>query len=427
MILMLVQFNFENFLSFREMQSLRMVKKDENGKEVRCNHALVYGANAAGKSNLIQAFIYAKNCVQIGKIDNYLDYPCFSKSSEPTYMEFVLDIKGNRYSYGFEFDYNNPYYQSEWLHQLKPEGEEVIFEWSYKGDLPCSSADDRNIVHVPEGFSFDSDSVIDSKLFLGDNCQVDSRIMDVYEWFRHSLAVKETNYRFDETVVSADYLDSLLKYLQYFDTGIIGIKLEPFDIETIKREDVLCRDILFKGVVKDSVILYRRSFSDVGRLIYVKVNGDSHEYYEMRFKHSKVQKELYTSIESESTGTVRIIQLITFLLERMDDVSDSILVIDEIECSIHPIVMEAYVKLFNLPEFKDIQLVLTTHEQALMNSGCAAIDDIWFIDKKNGCSRLYSLRSFGKDLKNIDKLYLDGRFSATPRFSDYYLGDDQDD
>ncbi len=411
---MLVQFNFGNYLSFNKIQSLRMTKT-EGDVEYSINNAFIYGANASGKSNFIDAFRFSKMAIISGKIPK--DNCSFrGNKQDPSYFEFILDLDGFRYSYGFEYDFNNKYYQSEWLHILTDHEDEVIFEWSYKGDAPHFDPDSCEFTSTIDGFTLDVPDFIETDLFLKYGSNLDPRIKIVYSWFDLGLTVKLAQEPYDSTIVPDDYLSFLKKYLRLLGIRFTDVVLTPFE----GKNPSSGIESIYLNIPNS--ITYYKTKSNQDTIIYTVLEDGEVKRYTLSLSH---ESNGCCSLNLESTGTIRIIQLLTFLAKQKL-YNNGLLAIDEIECSLHPLVMEAFIDIFKTPEYQNIQLVLTTHEQVLMNPDYAGMDSIWFIknNNPNEGSKLYSLRSFGAKVQNYNQLYFDGKFSATPSFTDFNLEDE---
>ena len=140
-------------------------------------------------------------------------------------------------------------------------------------------------------------------------------------------------------------------------------------------------------------------------------------------------KHIYRlSFDEESRGTRVLFALAPFLKRAFE--SEKVIIVDELEKSLHPTLIECIVKLFNNKDINkaNSQLIFTTHAANLLNINLLRRDQIWFTEKNpnNGVSSLYPLDSFSvrKD-ENIYKGYLSGRYGAVPfiRDTDLWLED----
>ena len=133
----------------------------------------------------------------------------------------------------------------------------------------------------------------------------------------------------------------------------------------------------------------------------------------LAFKHENQNADFYLSDESD--GTRRLMDLIEILLNS----KNKVFVIDEIDRSLHPNLTYKFIELFlEMAESEDVQLIVTTHEDRVLDLDLLRRDEVWFAEKDNrGRTELYSLEDFGPrfDAK-IVKAYLEGRYGAIPHF-----------
>ena len=149
-------------------------------------------------------------------------------------------------------------------------------------------------------------------------------------------------------------------------------------------------------------------------IIIVKENGVIN-VKQLKLEHKGKNGQLINfNIDEESDGTIR---LLDFIPAFQDLISKSkVFLIDEIERSIHPLLIKELVKKFSEDNKSEGQLIFTTHESNLLDQDLFRQDEIWFAEKdKNGITDLYSLSDF-KEHKTIDirKGYLNGRYGSIP-------------
>jgi AAA15 family ATPase/GTPase len=135
----------------------------------------------------------------------------------------------------------------------------------------------------------------------------------------------------------------------------------------------------------------------------------------------KRHKSVLFNLDEESDGTVRLLDFVPAFKSVIS--SEKVFIIDEIERSIHPLLIKELVQKFSLDSNTRGQLIFTTHESNLLNQEIFRQDEIWFAEKnKEGSTDLYSLNDF-KEHKTIDiqKGYLNGRYGSIP-----FLGNLQD-
>ena len=124
-------------------------------------------------------------------------------------------------------------------------------------------------------------------------------------------------------------------------------------------------------------------------------------------------------LAEESAGTQRLFKIAPILLDTLTN--NGVVLLDELESSMHPFMAEMIIRLFNDPEVnpKGAQLVFTTHNVHVMNPELLRRDQIWLAEKENGASTYFSLSDFDKNVVKpkspFNRWYLEGRFDAIPR------------
>ena len=150
-------------------------------------------------------------------------------------------------------------------------------------------------------------------------------------------------------------------------------------------------------------------------IFIITVDRDnSMSFSELKFKHKN--GTLYSLFE-ESDGTVRLVELFSVLFNN----KDKVFVIDEIDRSLHPLLTYNFIKSFRTKKGNN-QLIVTTHEDMLLDFSILRRDEIWFVEKnEEGNTSLYSLEEFKERFdKNIANAYLDGRYGAVPRLQNLF-------
>jgi transporter len=148
-------------------------------------------------------------------------------------------------------------------------------------------------------------------------------------------------------------------------------------------------------------------------ILEINSNGDI-TCKTIQFSHEK--NDVFFSLDEESDGTVRLLDLLEILLS--DDKKTYI--IDELDRCLHPSLSYKFIKTFlQKAEKFNIQLIVTTHESRLLDFDLLRRDEIWFVNKSSsGESDIYSLEEYNERFdKKIDKAYLEGRYGGVPIFS----------
>ena len=437
-----------NFLSIDDMQVLRMRRTDDEGTVSGSDYAFIYGPNSSGKSNLIKAMDFSRKMIIGSKTPNYephMDLDSNYTSETPSYFEYVFELDGFRFSYGFEIDLfdriralktinrteryklTNESIKSEWLYLLTPDKDIELFSYE-QGPEYKHEWTNNNGLHLRHYYL----RYRSAERFIRSHIKPSIKRLEIVKsasktfnkilpMFSQDFLIKLSEPEHDCIPVPKGIVRFLSDYLQKFDTGITEVIAEPFRNTEIP---INLTKKFSTELVSHTNLIYIRGNSKKRHWLILK---DEQNYYELRFKHNS---EYLARIEEESIGTRKIIQLLSLMASRLISENGCVIVVDEIECSIHALAIEEYVKLFKKSNKNGSQLIFTTHQHRLLSSECSTPEDIWFMDcmveDHDKKSELYALKSFVGDLNQYAEMYLDGRFSAVPIFTSYTLeGDEQ--
>lgn len=435
---MLVRFIVENFLSFNGQTEFSMVA----GRYRSLNHhiikgvgkndlnllraAVLYGANASGKSNLIKAMEFGKRLVIMGtKINELIPVRPFKLLGENdqklSKLQYDFKYKNKLYSYGYSFDRHKIH--EEWLYESGKISEKLLFE---------RKTDEKNKVHVKfakkyirekkEFLSFVAEGTRPNQLFLTESVQRNiNYFIDVYEWFNARLMIifpesQLSDLEFLLMQEQKDLKKIYLDYLHSFDTGISNLltvvqELDKTDIPPEIKEQ------LAKIISKNTTAIVKGKKPGNERYNVRRGKNGELEAIKLCTKHKMIDsgKETTFEISDESDGTQRIIDLIPILSNLAHE--EDTYVVDEIDRSLHPHITTRFLKTFlNDKATNKKQLIVTTHESNLLDFEMVRRDEIWFVQKNvNGESMIYSLEEYKPRYdKDIRKGYLLGRFGAIP-------------
>lgn len=406
---MLIRFSFKNFKSFKNENCLDMeatslkeheynIVKAENGDYLKI--AAIYGANASGKTNVLQAFSYMKKKVLVSddsRINNNLSEEnifTFMINNEPISLEVEILAENNKiYKYGFEV-LNNAII-SEWLYEKRVNKFYEIFD---RTNNNIEVKDNKNKLL---GLA----NVDEKTLFLNVFAKIDKNNEDfnnVYNWFidANYLDLGDPNFenalnnRISLKIIEdKKYKEELLKFIKTFDATIDSINISPNSLEELKNTN---------GVVKPELVH----------------NGEDGN-----------QKAL--PLVLESNGTMKMFHLFDFLMDTLRN--GRVLFVDELDAKLHPLLTRYIINLFHNSE-KNIgngQLIYSTHDTVNLNKETFRRDEIWFVEKdKNGVSELYSLSDYiikdengnAKKVRNdatYNKDYLTGRYGSIPVIEEF--------
>lgn len=441
---MLIRFHVENFLSFREEQEFSLIPgrvsqhaghvikdDDENGIST-LRTAAIFGKNASGKSNFINAVIFARELI-VNKYSPSTTIPVRAFRLDRKYLnrpsKFRFEIKINDKLYDYGFSVTRKEVIEEWLFEIKKTTEKMLFTRNGsdivfgKIDFSLGIQESEKITTTKQAeqrLTFVGEDTRNNQLFLSATVERNQPYFrELYEWFDKSLHIIKFDSRYyAEFMIDEhkDFINNYAKILNQLDTGIEGIELQKVNVEQefIKAYPYLedLRSILDELEPGSKAIF---PMPDKRRFAIKKDKDGNLEGSKMMTKHKLIGENKYDFFEInwESEGTQRLMDLIPtlFLLKK----SSCTIFIDELARSLHPDLTYKLIKLFlERDELFKSQLIFTSHEDFLLNFDLLRRDEIWFMEKKDE-SKMYSLEEFKPRYdKDIRKGYFNGRFGGTP-------------
>lgn len=409
---MLIQFRFKNFKSFRDdtILDLSATKITEHsdrvisaGYDKLLPTAAIFGANASGKSNVIEAFRYMMTYViesfSYGGDPNdrktknkKLKYTPFlfdsaSKDAESSFEVYFMGTEERGYkSYNYGFTLNQDGVIEEWLNskaKTAREYKQVFYRNGNELDLSGLPTKSQELIRI----SLNKEALIVS---LGAKLKV-TKLKSIRDWFYNTNFTNFGN-PYENVFLSSlipdgfaenkSVQDKVVAYFSSFDSSIIG-----FHTEVLKGED------------ED----HRHAKIDA---IHCMVNGGTASI----------------PLEEESDGTLKMFALYPALQDTLEN--GGVLFVDELNARLHPLLVRSFLITFLNPEInsKHAQLVFTTHDSWQLSNNLLRRDEIWFTEKDDsGVSALYSLADFvdedgikiRKD-ESYEKNYLLGKYGAIP-------------
>lgn len=400
---MILEFSVKNFLSFKEKVTFSMIANsnkelNDNYVEIGGNKVLksaaIYGANASGKSNLFKILtlvvlmLRSSNSVDINAklplIPFKLDKGSVNKPSEFE-IKFILDE--TRYVYGFIADKDKIY--DEYLYYYPNGRETKIFDRTNINEYSYTQKDEKILREIEAKNA-------QNKFFLA----------------------TATNWNFDKTKAAYNFLTNgigtcnnleILKNMAYKMYETNPDYLKDFAIDFLQKADFNIEDYQISQIDVPGEFL-----TAISEFI-TKTLPDKPKAYQVLFKHKN--SDNYLSIDEESLGTQMIFAFIPFLADSLKN--KKVLIIDELDKSLHPFLVQYIVEIFNDAEINKngSQLIFNTHDTNLLDLNILRRDQIWFTEKNSetGESDLYSLSDFSvRKQENVEKGYMLGRYGAVP-------------
>jgi predicted ATPase len=404
---MLVEFRVRNYACFRDEQKLSLVASADRtlpqnlitptaGKLKLLRSAVIYGANASGKTRLLDAMSFMRSFIErsanrgpqarIPVVPFLLDSTSYASPSE---FEVTFLADSVRYQYGFvvtrehiqrEYLYATPhgrtvtYFQRTW--SAESGRDEYVYGASLRGENARVAEMTRPDV-----------------LFLSTAAGWNHAILSVpFRWFSHDLnfmRVADLPLRHSrQQQVRSELHDEIAALMRLADLGIRDFRAREHSTEV------------------DSGTPGER---------------ENIKWVEYRMLHG-IHEEDYVALplSAESHGTQQLFDLAPYLLDALKD--GQVLLVDELDAGLHPTLVRALVELFHNPTLNchNAQLVFNTHDTTLLDQSLFRRDQIYFTEKaQDGASHLYSLADYSprKD-EALAKGYLQGRYGAIP-----FLGD----
>lgn len=408
---MLVEFSVKNFLSFKEKTTFSMLaatgnENEENmiikGNERILKTTALYGANASGKTNLIKAFAAAIMMVRKSsnrkveeKLSEMVPFAFDEKNKkEPCEFEFVFIADGSKYIYGFIADENKVY--EEYLYQYFSAKPTRIFERMNCNDYRFLQSDESKLNAIKAQNT-------DNKLFLATATTWNyDKTREPYLWFEKYIDTYTGGISLSDFAIEAFSKDEneelknfTLKLLEEADIVIKDFSIEVEEVDIDSNILMLLKNVAVPQKQKNVKIKMMHEVKDV---------KDNPKVYELNFMN-------------ESSGTQILFSIAPILKNVFEN--GKILVIDEIERSLHPSLVEMIIKFFHNSDINkgNAQLIFNTHDTNLLSLEIFRRDQIWFTEKdaKKGTSELYPLDDFSvRKSENIQKGYLNGRYGAIP-------------
>ena len=384
---MLLQFSVTNHRSIKETaiismkaaadKTMKEILISPDGKKELLPVMAIYGANAAGKSNVLHALllmremvcgIYAKPLK--GTELPYEPFAFVDGETEPTELEIIYYYEGIKYAYGFSFDRNKV--TSEYLYHW-PNGREALIFSRENGKYEFRESIQEQLILARR--------TPDNRLYLTSsnewNCMQTEK---AYLWFQQKLCGLISTGGSNETTIDAireseQEKQRILKEMMLADLGIC--------------------DIVLSGSAEKPIV------STIHQLIDSEGN----------------QKQYTLLLGQESMGTQRFFSRIGLWMEAMK--SGAVLVVDEIEASMHPLLTRHLIEMIQdkVINQNHAQLIFTTHDTGLLDLTLLRRDQIWFAEKDENTMQtdIYALTEFSpRKQENIAKGYLQGRYGAVP-------------
>lgn len=420
---MLIQFTVTNYRSLRTAQTLSMVaskalrkKRSDNTFSpstaekntpdlLRC--AAIFGPNASGKSNLVKALQFVEKMVMASAHadpESPINVQPFRlnelTSHEDSSFEIEFIEESVRYQFGFTA--NRERVTSEWLISYPRARSQELYRRTFNQK---SERDEYDFGNQLEGGRLRRDwaSQTGAKtLFISRVVQASSQefqqLRIPFRWFSRRLRVSPTGsgmfsgHATSKLCETPDGRAKVVAFLRGFDLPIADIEVTklPVDMEEVAR-------FLSKSAIDE--LVKSKAFEDKSEPVFL---------------HQTESGELVKfAADDESSGTINLFGFASKWIDVIE--KDWVLVVDELDSSLHPLVVWALIRKLSETNSK-AQLIFTTHDATVMRSKLLRRDQVFFVSAdKARATQLYSLHDFkGREDDAFEDRYLQGRYGATP-------------
>ena len=436
---MLVRFVLENMFSFGKRKEFSTIPnsrlKTLNSHIYSLNSfdilklSSVYGANGSGKSNLIKSLDYLKKLVTLDELPFAYKNNRFKFTADKKQflvIEFIQNETG--FLYGLEINEGLIVTEELYVSGLGKKADFMLFE--RKGILG------KTQINFFDAFERDEKSRLIKEVLIEEFVRVDKPIIKLlanrenehlkeikkaYEWFEETLQIimpqsKPTALanRIETDKSFKTFAEDLMSS---FNIGVQGLNTVKTNIYEFFGQDNSneIQDIINRiEKTKHKVIgLHTRR----GEEIIVTKESGAYFVKTLELEHQANNSTQSFSLEEESDGTVRLLDFVPAFRNILFE--NKVIIVDEIERSIHPLLIKELIRKFSEQADSKGQLIFTTHESNLLDQNIFRQDEIWFSEKDfEGSTDIYSLNDF-KEHKTIDirKGYLSGRYGSIPFLS----------
>lgn len=392
---MFAQFSMKNVLSFKDKTVLNLISVPaykqhlynliQGTQNNYIRFAAIYGANASGKSNLYFGMLMFRNIVinsmnNVGAIEDnilkrYYSPFAFESKETPSEYEIVLCSSESEYRYGFEFT-----------------DKIILREWLYKKDY---SSNRRS-----EIINRNKDNIIIGSSIRRECEKYKAQIPEetLALTFFNRLSLKTEIF----TEVYMEIARMMIADTDFFEDRRVIERFLPDVIDKKKNELIKFLTAIDTGI-KDI------SYENVDRRI---------EFF--TYHQGKDRKKYRLNMNQESQGTFK--SIIIFILASSIIYNGGIMIVDELNTKLHPLLLKFVIDLFKNPKSK-AQLIYTTHDTTLLDKQFFRRDQVWFVEKdKYGYSKLTALSDFKiRSDASFEKDYLSGVYRGIPTLLEYSI------
>lgn len=428
---MLLRFKVKNYRSLRDevvldMEAAGLGDHKECLMKYKGNEYLpvvsINGKNGGGKSNVIRAMWLAAQFIKNAQRTQHesaevpvrpFELNDYSRN-EPTSFEFEYEYEGIEYCYGFSA--TRKCICEEHLYWAPKGQRAVVFNRKYQ-DFSFPINTEKKIKELI------SRAVAPNQLFFSMSCTMNYEpCIRAMKWFRTKLFFSRAYSDLGKNLLDysddSEMLKSIVSIAKVADLGISDMKFE-INNKIFTSLEELPEDIPFesKQQIEKALAQFKESLSGDadnvdGAIQYNELKATS---FHVGVDSEQNKREYPLSLSDESDGTIRLMARVTAMESAIKN--GGVLIIDEIEDRLHPMLVEYIIKRFQYKNTTNAQLIFTTHSIDIMNREMLRRDQYYLVDKngETGVSELYSVSDFSvRNDEKVGKAYLLGKYGAVP-------------
>lgn len=396
-------------------------------------YTAIYGANGAGKSNLLHALDLCIKALISCKVDNlWRNRNLLIPKEETQEIQIEFAPQGDSFTYTYGLSLREGVVEEEYLSKQRfrkdgnpsDRGEQTLLDRKredavYRYEIPAFD-------QMTNGEVYQSDVIPNlvkpNEISLGHIAKLDkedlSDIQNAYEWLTKKIQIITPNTYNTVWTVNLRNDDKFREFyntlISKFDTGITHLETVELPLDKVVPPDSL--SAIKEKLDKSPVYAFRSSANKVPRTFVKNSDGEIVSLFVL--SEHKASDDNTPGVpfdfNMESDGTLRLVDILAMVYEMLE--MDTVFLVDEIESSLHPLLIKKVLEWLMSRDDVKGQLIFTTHNPILLSSDLFRRDEIWFVEKKGANAKLYSLSEYCQEHKSIDiaKGYLSGRYGAIP-------------
>lgn len=437
---MLIRFVIQNLYSFFESREFNMLPRPKirtpeghkytlKGVEL-LKLSAIYGANAAGKSNLVKALALLQG-LATGKVSGKKVYDARFKfdPTSPTKQVLAIEFVQDEKPYYYAVEVMDGEIATEELYRsgLGKTTDVLLFERKKKEDGTTK-------LTFSDAFEKDAESQVLKSILIEEFLEKSktilpwlakrhnqhlSEVKPVLQWFEKTLQIITPQTRVAALALRLD-IDQSFKSFANCMVGAYGLGISEIGVEETPLKEIMGEDNeVAVNAIRDRIESEKKGFIVIpnragDEIVIVQKNGDLVSKHLTFTQSDKAGQKAEFNLDELSDGTIRLLDFLPLFQGVVD--KPKVYVVDELERSMHPALAKELVTKFSHDKETKGQLIFTTHESNLLDQSIFRQDEVWFAEKNpNNSTDLYSLSDF-KEHNTIDirKGYLTGRYGAVP-------------